>query len=583
MADYYVKSGSGAIDYTDRAWVLGERMVPALANTGTNHLIARRWVWEVTTAGTSTAVPTWLSSTTQDVTTLTQNGVVWTARKPGFSSGTTIDWTFATTRLYHAIQAAVAGDTIFVSSAHAATQTTALTLTLVAGVSVLCVTENGASRPTALTTGASEACTGNVVLTLAGSGYIYGVTFSQSSSAATAMSIGGTSSGIQTLESCSFVLLGTGAAQIRLLGSIGGAHSTLVLKNPGVKFSAAGQYIWPRYGRLVIDGGSLLSGGTSPTNLIGSASDELDCVVSGLDLTNAAAGINLIAATGAGNGVIRFRNIKMPASWSGTIGASTGNTVRIEADNVDSAATNNRLWGSTVFGTIKNEATLVRTGGANDGVLAGTLVMDSSSSAGYPTEPLETREIARYYPGTAAEVSAWTAGASKTVTLQLIHNSQGGGTGGRLTNAEFSADVQYLGTASSTLGVFATSQAAALATPADLTDSTQAWELQSPVAPNGARANSTVYTAGNLITVASNSGRIFVCTTGGTSAGSEPAGFATAVDGDSVTDNTAVFKAMRRHSIALTVTPQMKGYLLAKCNLMLASKTVYLDPKLVVS
>jgi len=58
-----------------------------------------------------------------------------------------------------------------------------------------------------------------------------------------------------------------------------------------------------------------------------------------------------------------------------------------------------------------------------------------------------------------------------------------------------------------------------------------------------ARINSTAYALGYQITVASNPGFMFYCTTAGTSAGSEPAGYATAINAGTVTDGTAVFTA----------------------------------------
>src|SRR6188508_3468017 len=97
MASFYLKSGAGAIEYSNRAWTLGEKMVPARADNSTNFAVARKWVWEVTTAGTSSATPAWPAvSATQDVTTVTEaGGVIWTARKPGFSTGSTASWAFA--------------------------------------------------------------------------------------------------------------------------------------------------------------------------------------------------------------------------------------------------------------------------------------------------------------------------------------------------------------------------------------------------------------------------------------------------------------------------------------------------------
>lgn len=82
MAAYYVDSNAGALEYSNRTWTVGDLMVVPHTNSDTNHLVSKQWIWECTTGGTSNATPTWAVSVTDDVTTLTQNGVVWTARKP---------------------------------------------------------------------------------------------------------------------------------------------------------------------------------------------------------------------------------------------------------------------------------------------------------------------------------------------------------------------------------------------------------------------------------------------------------------------------------------------------------------------
>lgn len=64
----------------NQAWALGDMMYPHPTDTSTDVAVARGYAWEVTTAGTSNGTPTWPASVTVDVTTVTQNGVVWIAR-----------------------------------------------------------------------------------------------------------------------------------------------------------------------------------------------------------------------------------------------------------------------------------------------------------------------------------------------------------------------------------------------------------------------------------------------------------------------------------------------------------------------
>ena len=97
MAAFYLKSGAGATERANStAYTAGMRMVLLRTDTTANYLVARKWVWECTTMGTSgAAVPAWPATVTQDTTTITEGLLVWTARKPGYSSGTTAAWTFA--------------------------------------------------------------------------------------------------------------------------------------------------------------------------------------------------------------------------------------------------------------------------------------------------------------------------------------------------------------------------------------------------------------------------------------------------------------------------------------------------------
>ena len=153
-------------------------------------------------------------------------------------------------------------------------------------------------------------------------------------------------------------------------------------------------------------------------------------------------------------------------------------------------------------------------------------------------------------------------------------------------NDDIWCDVEYLGSASSPLASFATcTKANNLATGTALTaDSTSAWDSQGP-----ARQNSHAYVVGNSITVASNAGRRFWCTTAGTSAGSEPSGgsgYSSAVDGGSVTDGTAVFRAGCRFTMAVTLSapqPQLAGYLRAIVRAAKATTTWYVDPLAVLT
>ena len=87
--------------------------------------------------------------------------------------------------------------------------------------------------------------------------------------------------------------------------------------------------------------------------------------------------------------------------------------------------------------------------------------------------------------------------------------------------------------------------------------------------------------------VASNPGRIFFVTAQtGASASSEPAGFASAVDGGSVTDGGVTWRAAMRFKMAVTLSspqPQMAGLMAAYPKVAKASAAYYLDGKCALS
>ena len=120
-----------------------------------------------------------------------------------------------------------------------------------------------------------------------------------------------------------------------------------------------------------------------------------------------------------------------------------------------------------------------------------------------------------------------------------------------------------------------------LATNAALTADTSAWDSLVT-----ARANGHANVVGDIIGVSTNPGRVFFCTTSGTTAGSVPGGYASAVDGGSVTDGTAVFRAGYRFRLVVVLSspqPQMAGYLRATVKAAKVSTTFYIDPAITLS
>jgi len=252
----------------------------------------------------------------------------------------------------------------------------------------------------------------------------------------------------------------------------------------------------------------------------------------------------------------------------GMIAVSNMNwNTQIDLNRVDTgtAYIRNERW--NMLGTLITSTSVVRTGGAVDGTTPVSHQIATSSS--------NTFIGTSFY---ALPLAIWNAviGSNRNVTLYGIANDS------RLpTNAEVWFDCEYLGSSTSLKASYVRGAPVVLATPTALTADTSAWDSTAT-----ARANTTAYVLGAVIKTASNVGRVFFCTTAGTSAGSEPGGYASAVDGGSVTDGTATFRAGCRFSQTLTLSspqPQQPGYLYVYPKFGRASTTYYLDPLIKLS
>ena len=150
-------------------------------------------------------------------------------------------------------------------------------------------------------------------------------------------------------------------------------------------------------------------------------------------------------------------------------------------------------------------------------------------------------------------------------------------------NDDIWPEVHYLGNAARPLGsVISGTKANVLAADAALTADTSAWDTNAT-----ARVNGHTYTAGDIIAVSSNPGRVFFCTISGIASGSLPAGYATAVDGGTVADGVScVFRAGVRFKLVAVLTgpqPQMAGYLRVLVKVAKQTTTFFVDPLVTLS
>ena len=526
-----------------------------------------------TTAGTAGngSEPTWAAYTTAGATT-SDNTVTWTTL--GAPSSFTI-WKAPHARCANAFASGwgLAGTTTqyFASSIHAETQSSALTAivpsTAAVKAFVYCVLQSPATTPPGsadLTTGASVSTTGLTQLSFVGTNfYCYGFLFSGTSgsqTSATQCYFGASGAGQRAvLDNCAFQLgaTGTGASQIR---SGGGT----IWNNCTVQFGGVSQEIpvggvpglltWRNTPSAII--------GTPPNQLIGFTSSGEAMVIDGVDLSAITGNI----ATGAGSSANTLLVTRCKINASATLAGNIGYQNQIDFIQCDSGATNYtqaRYW---YEGTLTQSIAVYRQGGASDGTtpLSWDIVTTANSTW---TFPFQSFSIAEWNTLT---------GVTRTCTVYGVVNAAA-----VPNNDQMWMEVEYLGSASSPLASFANNtKANNLATGSALTaDSTSNW-----AAGLTARGNSTAYTtASPPIFVSSNPNRPFFCISNGTSSGSLPGGYASAVDGGTVTDGTATFRAGCRFSMTVTLTAQMVGYLNATIKAAEASTTFYVDPLLNLS
>lgn len=486
-------------------------------------------------------------------------------RSAAAGAGTGADWANAFTTLAAAFSGKAAGDVFFVADDHAETQASALALaapgSTVNPCYIYCVDRAGSVPPVSadLRTTATISTTGTNSISFSGfavSVYYYGITFQSGTGAgATTFSIG---AGHTTFKNCQFSKLSTGASQqaFNMFGQ------NTVLDGTTLRFGAAGDRIRAGGKTTWINTSAALVGAVVPTVLIdgtiaANTVFNMDCV----DLSALGSGKTIVTAI-ASQALVTLKDCKLGAS---VVVASTPNDrlTQIVVSRSSSTGANYVEQLYAYEGTQVDETAIIRTGGASDGTTGKSRKITTTANAKWAF-PFSTTPLAMWGDSTAAQ----------TATLEGIWNAAA-----LPNNDDIWLDLEYLSDAASGMGSFAAgTKADGLAAGTPLAASTQAWDSLVT-----ARANSTAYTVGQTIKLASNPGRVFFCTTAGTTAAAEPAGYASAVDGGTVNDGTAVFRAGVRFKQSLTFTAAQKGVIYAYVKAAKASSTFYVDPLVVLT
>lgn len=435
-------------------------------------------------------------------------------------------WALAKATLAGVDSVDAAGDTVYVSQSHAESTAAAITYTFAGTTSnmlkVICGND-AAAPPTSVATGAAIATTGANAITVNGSVYVRGLTFNPgfggTGSAALTLA-GGTTEAVQTYENCTFNLVANAASSL-IIGnsSSSGVRGEVTFKNSDVKLTNSASRIETYHG-FTWRGGSILTGSVAMAHLIRNyaVGRGARVLIDGVDLSNMGTTTPITSPTLSG-GLITLRNCKLPASWSGGpyAAGTIGTDSRVEMYNCDSGDTNYNLWIKDYLGEVVDETTITKSGGASDGVTGLSWKITSSSSAAFHN-PFVSGEIVRAFPGSDAEISGWTPGASKTVTVEIVHDSATA-----LNDDEVWLEVSYLGNNGTPLAAHA----------------------------NDAKANILASAAAQTTS--------------------------------SVTWTTTGLSSPNKQKLSVTITPQERGYLIARVYLAKASYTVYVDPKMTVA
>jgi hypothetical protein len=390
-------------------------------------------------------------------------------------------WALAKATLAGAAAIDAAGDTIYISQVHAESTAGNVNITLAgtraSPTRVLCGND-AAEPPTALAATATLSVTGISTLNFsAANAYLYGLTLQAGSAGNNAsLNLSTTANGRFVWDSCIFSLTTTNtSARINVTGA---DHAAIEWRNCSINFGNTGASVnFTTNGSTFrwIGGGAVL-GSSSPnpaTNAIfGGTGVGGMWLIENVDFSNFAAAVHIDNGGGSNTNTMILRNCKLPAAWSGTL-VRTAITAprRVSMYNCAAGATNYALWIEQLEGAIRDETTLVRTGGASDGVTPISYKMTSTANVAYPGGSLYSDEI-------VTRVN--TTGSPMTLTVHILHDSVT-----NLTDDEVWVEVNYLGSSATPIATLITdAKADVLATAAAQAASSETWTTTGMANPN---------------------------------------------------------------------------------------------------
>ena len=336
---------------------------------------------------------------------------VWSAAA-GSANGTT--WANAYTTLTTAFSGKVAGDVFWIAHDHSESSATALTLaspgTVASPSKVICVNRAGSVPPVSADrrTTAQIATTGNVGITVSLFTHYDGIIFivGNSTGAPFFTAPGGNSQRIR-FDNCSIRLGSTGAGWIVLPQENG---TYVELNNTTVSFAAVGQFIevsgvlkWRSTPSALL--------GTIPTTLFSTPNGdgaEIECI--GVDLSAAGAGKTICGVSLQANAAkYKFIDCKLNASVTKSTVPTAHGATEMDFIRCGSTGVNYNVFRHRITGTLDQETTIVRTGGATDGTTPISWKVITTANSNY-SMPFECPPIAIWND---------TTGSAKTATVEV--------------------------------------------------------------------------------------------------------------------------------------------------------------------
>lgn len=445
------------------AYSIGDIVRQLATPSGDDHRCFR-----CTTAGTSGgSEPTW--TLTKGGTT-TDNTAVWTEITGDDAYNDTNSWLAPHASIDAACSWMAAGDRLYVANDHSFTRigtSVAHNFTSPGTEASPCeiISVDPTNATPTYSAGATErGGTGNATFAFAGFAYMAGVTCESNYNGSNRFTFNSNMPWGWTLEDCKLRIVDTGHGTLSLMmfgtNSDQVDNNLLRLINTTVRFGNTKNRINLRC-PVEWHGGGVEAGGAGvPATLFltsnGVASGQF-CGV-GLDLSLITG--SLVDVSGGISYAIKLQDCKLGGGVAITTGEFDAGGITVEVVNCDSGDTNYRTERYSYDGTVLHETTIVRTGGASDGVTALSHKFASSANTKF------------YRPLVGPWISFWneTTGSAVTVAAEVVTDNV------TLTDAEAWIEVEYLGTSGVPLGSFASDRAAdILATPANQTTSSATW------------------------------------------------------------------------------------------------------------